>query len=166
MKSAKATFRASAVGATIGAAMLGYSVLGGSDDGETLGATLLIVSAMVMSVMVVLERLTDTSAERAALRVEHDTYIAAQVALASERDMVRKDLANGARRLTEQLTRERAAMRQRFNEDMFKVQRRAFETGFLMAQNGDVMPEDVPGATVLHLPRRPSEPVTQQTGLN
>jgi hypothetical protein len=158
------TFWVAAAGITIGTAGLAYTVPTGHTEGSVLGAAVLVVSAIAISVRVVLTVITDTSAEKARLTDERLTYLAAQAALESERTRIRQDLEAGARASAQQIRAERAAMRQQFEEERHAVQRHGFEVGVRLALGGGLTAEGEIPANVLPFPTRVTSPASQQNG--
>ncbi len=143
-----------AVGAATGVTAMGVGVTTDRLGLAVAGSALLIVSAMTICVLVVLQALRDTAAERAALIEERDLAIAAQVGIASERERLRDDLARGRKAAQDLLARERAAMFQALEEKRFAIQSEGVETGILLALSGSL--DEMPASTgvLLQLPVR------------
>jgi len=162
-----ATYRAvSLSGIAAGAATLLTGAAMHAPETAIVGASVLIVSAMAASVHLVLDRLTDTSAERRALRDEHAAYVAAQVSIQRDREDVCRALAEGAARTNELLATERATMREQFEQERFEIQAAAYSTAIEHMKNGLLTDHVVRDANVLAFPTRPAKPAPQQTSLN
>jgi len=161
------TYRAaSLVGIAAGSATLLTGAASGSPGTAIVGAAVLIVSSMATSVHLVLDRLTDTSAERRALRDEHAAYVAAQVSIQRDREDVRRALADGTARTNELLATERAAMRAQFEQERFEIQAAAYSMAIEHMHNGLLSNHVTRDANVLPFPTRSAQPAPQQTSLN
>lgn len=162
-----ATYKAaSLVGIAAGTATLLTGAASDATGTAIVGTAVLIVSAMATSVHLVLDRLTDTSAERRALRDEHAAYVAAQVSIQRDREEVRRALADGTIQTQKLLASERATMRAQFEQERFEIQSAAYSMAIEHMQNGLLSDHVARDANVLPFPTRPAVPAPQQTSLN
>jgi len=147
-----------------GLVLLGVAL---DDIARTLGGAVLIMTAAILLFLVAVRRwTTDTQAERTRLaeatheaEAEHMRYVAAQAALAVERQRIRRDAAAERERNAARLATERKAMRDQFEDERDKLICRTMEQTVHLVRAGLLDDKPTKDAKVIGLfPGQPGEP--------
>lgn len=127
---------------------------------RTVGGAIFTMTALTLIALVLIRRwITNADADRQrhddavrAADTERMRYVAAQAALEVERGRGRRDLAAEHKRMSATLEAERAAMRDRFEEERATLVCETIETTFRMFQDGKFAPAAHEYARVIGFP--------------
>lgn len=136
-----------------------------NDPARAAGGACLTITSLTFIALVVIRRwVTDTSAERAGLAAtgkqrddERSRYIAAQAAMAVDRDRMRRDAEYAAEQAAAQLEAERVKLRREFDEERNELVCKSFAAAFEILKSG--LPDDAAtrGRAVIPFPdQRPA----------
>lgn len=129
---------------------------------RTVGGAIFTMTALTLIALVLIRRwITNADADRQrhddavrAADTERMRYVAAQAALEVERGRLRRDIAVEHQQVAATLDAERAAMRERFEEDRATLVCETIETTFLLFRDGKFAPtEHGYAAQVIGFPR-------------
>jgi hypothetical protein len=143
---------AAVAGATIGACAMAGGAAAEEIGLAVVGAAFFIVASMAACLVVLIRQIADTSAERTALVEQHESYIAAEAGVLSERERLRKDRIKSAALAQQTINRERQALRQQYEEERFTLAARAYQLGAEAAMSGSLSDDAEFGGTVVRLP--------------
>jgi hypothetical protein len=160
--------RATAVAAAVmmlgGLSVLLHGVTYNSPARAIGGGCLSIVALMLVSMILLRRWITDTSNERRALgdaqrraALQHDRYLAAEVALEAERGRLRRDMDAERVQLTARLEAEREALEAEFEERKATLIAETMEATVLMFRNGKFAPEQPARTNLIRFPKQAAE---------